>query len=473
MSNDTIGGLAMRMPDSIRPTFYRGLLLSTMSPHEPRSTEHSLSTSASRGKAKQISRAAFILTLIVAGEMIFSVPFHTARFFRPTLLDAFGLSNARLGDIFAVYGVTAMLSYFPGGTLADRYSARTLMSVSLVATAAGGLYFATYPSDGALALLYGYWGVTTIFLFWGAMIRAAREWGGEQSQGKAFGILDGGRGLTASAIAVGAVAVLSWSMPENIDAITDEERRAAFRTVILLYSGLTFAAGALTWLVLPKGSIPSGERPSPFRGMAEVARQPVVWAQAAVIICAYCGYKGLDNYSLYAVQVLGMDEVEGARFAAYAFYTRPIAAFAAGALGDRIRASRAIFGSFVILVISYGILAVAVPTSGWLPLIYANIFVTLFAVFGLRALYFALIQETRTPAHLTGTTVGMVSFIGYAPEVFFASIAGRILDNAPGVDGHHHYFMFLAATAVIGIVAVTWLLRLNRKAREAPGPLAT
>ncbi len=30
-----------------------------------------------------------------------------------------------------------------------------------------------------------------------------------------------------------------------------------------------------------------------------------VWAQAAVIICAYCAFKGLDNYSLYAVQVLG------------------------------------------------------------------------------------------------------------------------------------------------------------------------
>ena len=40
-------------------------------------------------------------------------------------------------------------------------------------------------------------------------------------------------------------------------------------------------------------------------------------------------------------------------------------------------------------------------------------------------------KETKTPTHLTGTTVGMVSFIGYTPEVFFASIAGRILEHEP------------------------------------------
>jgi hypothetical protein len=139
-------------------------------------------------------RILHMLVLVLAGELIFSLPFHTARFFRPTLLDAFAFSNTELGDAFAVYGLTAMLSYFPGGALADRFAARKLMSLSLLATAAGGLYMATLPGFLPMTLLYGYWGVTTIFLFWGAMIRAAREWGGRASQGMAFGILDGGRG---------------------------------------------------------------------------------------------------------------------------------------------------------------------------------------------------------------------------------------------------------------------------------------
>ena len=46
-------------------------------------------------------RVLHIMVLILAGEMIFSLPFHTARFFRPTLLEVFGFTNTQLGDVFA------------------------------------------------------------------------------------------------------------------------------------------------------------------------------------------------------------------------------------------------------------------------------------------------------------------------------------------------------------------------------------
>ena len=180
-----------------------------------------------------MKRIIHILILITAGEMIFSLPFHTTRFFRPTMLDAFAFSNTQLGDLFAVYGITAMLSYFPGGVLADRLPARKLMSLSLLATAAGGVYMATYPGGVGMALLYGFWGITSILLFWAALIRATREWGGEYSQGKAFGILEGGRGLVAAAFAVFAVSVFSLYLPEDVLLTSDAQRREGFRVVIL------------------------------------------------------------------------------------------------------------------------------------------------------------------------------------------------------------------------------------------------
>jgi sugar phosphate permease len=90
-----------------------------------------------------------MVALVVAGEIVFGLPFHVPRYFRPSVLAAFGLSNAGMGDVFAVYGVTAMLSYVPGGLLADRFSARSLMATSLAATAVGGLYMATFPTRRA------------------------------------------------------------------------------------------------------------------------------------------------------------------------------------------------------------------------------------------------------------------------------------------------------------------------------------
>ncbi len=415
-------------------------------------------------------RIVLIIVLIMAGEMVFGLPFHTARYFRPTLLDVFGFSNTQLGDLFAVYGITAMLSYFPGGSLADRFSARFLLSASLFATAAGGLFMATIPAAPQMAALYGYWGITSIFLFWGALIRATRDWGGSGSQGMAFGILEAGRGITAAIVAGVGVMILASLMPENVELATDAERRVAFSNVILAYSGVTAFTGVLAWLLIPVPEGPIRSRPNPLHGMATVVHRPIVWAQAAVIICAYCGYKGADNYSLYAVQVLGMNEVDGARFATWGAYVRPFAAIAAGLIADRFDAARSIGVAFVILLLAYLPLTVLVPDETGANLIYANIFVSFFAVFAIRGIYFALLEENRTPLHVTGAAVGMVSLIGYTPEIFFASIAGRILDATPGVGGHHNYFLFLAGIMVAGVVAVIWLVWLQRQGVEKLWP---
>jgi nitrate/nitrite transporter NarK len=380
-----------------------------------------------------MSRYLLMITLVFAGEIIFGLPFHTARFFRPTLLEAFGFTNTQLGDVFAVYGFMAMIAYFPGGVLADRFSARSLLTVSLIATGVGGFYMATYPGTWGMALLYGYWGVTTILLFWAALIRATREWGGSASQGRAFGILEGGRGIAAALFATLAIAVLSWYMPEDVTLASDEERRTAFRGVILLYSFAAIVTAVLTWVLIPPLKHVGDSSRSLFHGAAVVTTRPLVWAQAAIIICAYCGYKGLDNYSLYAVQVLGMDEVKGATLSAYGAYIRPFAAVAAGFVADRWSASKTIGVSFSVLLITYAMLSMALPEGSGLSVIYANIFVSFFAVFALRGVYFALLEENRTPSFLTGAVAGMVSFVGYTPEIFFAPITGRILDASPGI----------------------------------------
>jgi len=90
-------------------------------------------------------RILFIASLVIAAEMVFGLPFHITRFFRPTFLEVFHFSNTQLGDAFAIYGITATLSFFPGGVLADYFSARKLITLALMATAAGGLYLATIP----------------------------------------------------------------------------------------------------------------------------------------------------------------------------------------------------------------------------------------------------------------------------------------------------------------------------------------
>lgn len=402
--------------------------------------------------------------------MIYGLPFHTQRFFRATMLDAFDITNTQLGDMFAVYGFTAMFSYFFGGPFADRYPARSLIALSLVLTAVGGLYMATFPGVWAMSALYGFWGISTSFLFWAALIKATRDWGGAASQGLAFGILDGGRGLAASVFATFAVAILAIYLPTETALVTDIDRRAGLRSIILYYSLLTLLCAAVIWFLVPHDKNTVREHRSLFAGVPEVIRRPLIWAQAAIIICAYCGYKGLDNFSLYAVQVLGTNEIDGAKFATYGFFIRPVACVIAGLIADRFDAARSIVVLFIILVVSYSVLAVASPATAALTLIYANLFVTFFAVFALRGIYYALLEETRTPRHLTGASVAIIAFIGYSPEVFFGPVTGRILDANPGVAGHLNFYAFLAAVAVVGVLVTVVLIRLNKRPnRKIPG----
>ena len=398
--------------------------------------------------------------------MIFALPFHTQRFFRPTMLEAFGITNTQLGDMFAAYGITAMFSYFLGGPFADRYSARSLMATSLVLTAAGGFYMATFPGAWSMSALYGAWGITTTFLFWAALIKATRDWGGDSSQGVAFGVLDGGRGLAAAVFAAAAISILAFYLPENADLVSNVDRRAGLRNVILYYSSITLACAAIVWYLVPHDSGAVGAHRNPFSGVPELIRQPLRWEATDGIIGTYCGYKGLDNYALYAVQVLGMNEIDAAKLATYGAYLRPVACVIAGIVADRFDSARSIFVMFVALVVSYGVLAAFTLDETTLLVIYANLFVTFFAVYALRGIYYALLEETRVPRHLTGASVAIIAFVGYTPEAFFGPITGRILDANPGVPGHLDYFAFLAVVAIAGILVTLTLMRLNRRPRQ-------
>jgi len=409
-----------------------------------------------------MSRYLYIVILIFAGEMVFGLPFGTARFFRPTMLEVFGFTNTQLGDLFAVYGITAMLSYFPGGAIADHFSARTLLATSLIATALGGVYMATIPGPWEMAILYGFWGVTTIFLFWGALIRATREWGGKSEQGMAFGVLEGGRGITAALVASLMVVVLAFYMPDDARLATDEQRRTGFQMVVLGYSAVTFVAGVLAWVFIRAPSDEPVARLNPLPNMALVLGRPIIWMQAAVVVCAYCTYKAVDYYSLYLVEVLGKDEVEGARLTSWGAWIRPFAALFAGWVADRFDATRSIGIFFLILAVVYASLSVLMPDSVGHGIVYLNLGVSLFAVFALRGIYFALLQETRTPKHITGAAVGLISVVGYTPEIFFAPIAGRILDATPGVGGFSNLFMLLAAITTVGVVIAMSLAYLKR-----------
>jgi MFS family permease len=404
-----------------------------------------------------------LFALIAAGETIFFLPFVLARVFRPTVLEVFGLTNLELGTAFSIYGMVAMFSYIPSGPLADLFPPRWMIVVALVSTAAGGLWMAAGPSLAELKILYAAWGFTTIALFWSALIRATREWGGDESQGLAFGLLDGGRGLVTAMVGSVLVVVFATLLPDDPATASLAEKSRAMNTIILLLAGAGVLVAALVLMALPGCGRRRHDGPSRFdgSGVRHLLRLPTVWLQAIIIVCAYVGFKATDDFSLYARDLLGSNDVDSARFATVSLWMRPIAAIGAGLLADRFGSVRMTIVSFVLLLAGSGFLAGGQAVTAMLFL--TAVVTASLGIFALRGLYYALMREGKVPLAWTGTAVGIVSVLGYTPDVFMPPLMGYLLDASPGVPGHQHVFAVIGGFSLIGLAASVAFQRCARR----------
>ncbi len=377
---------------------------------------------------------------MLSGEAVFFLPFVLVRIFRPTYLDVYQLDNTQLGFCFSVYGIVAFASYLFGGVLADKLEPRLLIVSALVLTGLGGFYLATYPSYTQLRMLYGYWGFTTIFLLWGAMIKATRIWGGNKKQGRAFGFLDGGRGAVSASIGALGVIIYGLVMTVDLDKATIADKQEAFRGVVLASTYITLAIALLVFLFLKqdvKHLQPSNKTNATFsnENLSGITKLPFVWLLAIIILCAYCGYKVTDIFSLTANEVMGYDQVNSAKVGTLSLYMRPVIGIIIGILADKTKASSVLILSFGIVIIGSLLFASGLINANATFFFFLAIVLTSIGIYSARVLYFAVIHEGKIPLALTGTAVGAVSFIGYTPDIFMGPLIGLLLDGSPGVVG--------------------------------------
>lgn len=406
----------------------------------------------------------------MAGEAVFILPFVLQRIFRTTFLESFGITNVQLGSCFSVYGTVAFFSYFFGGPLADKIKPHMLMSVALLLTALGGFYLATYPSLTNLHLLYGFWGFTTIFLFWAAMIKATRIWGGQNKQGIAFGFLDGGRGLVAAIFGSVGVLVFSSFITKEIELTSVLERKVAFKQVIIYTSFSVCVVALLVFFFLRKladseekqNSIETSfDKPKliTLENFKTVMKFKAVWLLMVIILCAYFGYKMTDLFSQYAEDVMSYNKIEAAKVGTSLLYLRPIIGVVIGLLADRTRASLWIVIGFFLMLITGGIFASGIINDNFTLLFILSIGTMALGVYSARVLYFATLEESKIPLALTGTAVGFISIVGYTPDIFAGPLMGYFLDKNPGAVGLQHSFGIMMLFSLVGFVAAFWLYR--------------
>lgn len=394
------------------------------------------------------------ILVIIAGETIFMLPFLIPRLYRPLIIDSWGMSNTDIGFAYSAYGFSAMISYFFGGMLADKYSPRSLISISLFVTGIITLPLIFFPSPLIFKITYFFWGISTILFMWGALIKITHLFGGEGKRASSMGILDAGRGLVA-ALTSSLLIYVSYKLTSG---------NGSLKIIYSLLCLLTVLFSIIFWFGLR--NVHEASSPShkwSFKSSKLSIRDFNIWLLGIIVLSAYCGYKSVDLFSIYLVDVHKFTLEKSAALTSVIFWVRPLAALTAGLLADfihkkiKLGRSRVLIGLLLAGSVFQFLLASKFFSAYFLVI--GVIFTSAACVYALRAIYFSIFGDLNTPNYLVGTTVGIVSFIGFLPDMFYGVVTGHLIDTLPNQAGYHYSFAFTGTLMFIGTLASIFLYR--------------
>lgn len=384
-----------------------------------------------------------LFILCLAGGVIYQLPYLRESYY-VVMVDVFEVSNTQLGVLMSAFGIVNLLLYIPGGILADRISYKKLIPLSLILTSFVGFYYATFPSFMMLIVIHMVFAVTTVFTFWATLIKAVKLLGDSREQGKLFGFLEGGRGLTAT-----IVALLSVLVFKRIG-----EGALGLRGIIIFYSLILFVLGVLAYFVLDEKSEAIAKREPLFQGLSYALKIPAVWYASGIIFSAYSINGGLTYLTPYLTDVFRMSVSLGATVGIIRTYGLRIGGGPLGGMiADRIGSASKflLFGFTGIIITTTGLIIIPAQES----LLTVTLVVVLLASFTIamvRGVYFAPIDEMKIPNIYVGVAAGIISLIGYIPDIFIYTLYGTVLDNYPGKGGYKILFGIIVGLAVMGLV---------------------
>ena len=418
-----------------------------------------------------------LMLLVIAAGAIYPI-LYLRQVYQTTMLEFFHIDNAQLGYLYSVLGTVFLVSYLPSGWLADRIAPRFLICFSLIGTGLLGIVYSTAPPFSILLAVFCAWGLTTGLTFWASILKRVKTIAAHDEQGRFFGLLDGGRGLIEALLATVALVIFA-AATEQHGLSTD----MGFRYVVYLYVAVCIVLGLLMALVkdppAPEQTQASQNADTAnlhhtlWSDLVTLLRIPQLWLMAAVVFCGYQIFWATYSFSAYLqVGDLKMTVVMAGTLTTLKLWMRPIGGIGGGYLGDRFSTLGVLIAALFLAAIGLGVLVVLPSVGGLNPSVgiaAIAIVVLLIGVltYAIRGLYWSLLDECGIPLRITGLAIGLISLIGYSPDVFLPLVNGWTTEHYPGLAGYQFYFSYIAGVAVIGGVAAIALKRMRARSTFA------
>ncbi|PGM62079.1 MFS transporter [Bacillus paramycoides] len=414
----------------------------------------------------------FFLIVLAAGSIFPLIYLKTN--YQETILEVYGITLKQLNGIFSVLGVAYLVGYSPSGWLADRFSAKKLLFISLLVCGLTGLWFAQVPSYSMVLVIFGIWGFFSVFTFWAAHLKLVKLIAKKEEEGRFFGTLDGGRGLVEAILASIALYIFTSVLGNSTELAHKKE---AFQLVVYMYSAALILVSVLILFFVKEDKASIKRETSAkeagtskkinVQDFKQILSNKFIWLLGGIIFMSYIVTWAVYYQGGFLQTNIKIDAATVGEVTVLMLWMRPIGGLLGGFLGDK-------FGKSNILMIALGLAATFLIAIATLPItmphMYFKIQVVMIGLmlYTVRGLYWSLLGDCKIDEKILGLAIGVVSFIGYLPDILMP-LVNIVLFNTFGPNGGYNgYFIFCACAAILAIfMTLIFRMSVKKEARKS------
>jgi MFS family permease len=411
----------------------------------------------------------FFLIILAAGAIYPVIYLRTN--YQVTILEVFNLTQVQLNNFYSMLGIAYVIGYIPSGIIADKISVKKLITISLFGTSLCGFWFAQVPNHTSVNIIFFLWGIFSVFTFWSAHMKIVKMLSKANEEGRFFGILDGGRGVVEALMASIGLAVFAAILGTS-EALPD--KKSALVAVVYLYSAIVFIVAILISIFVDsdkklaamsenKGEVEGNK--FHFKDVGKLLKNKYVYLMGGIIFMGYAVFWTVYYIGGFLQTNIGIDAVSVGTITVIVLWMRPVGGFIGGFLADKI-------GRPNTIRIAIGGAAALLAVSALTPVSAAKLFPVIMVALGIflymiRGTYWSLLGMSKIEAAMMGTAIGVISFIGYLPDIILPQLNSFLWATFGDKGGYNAYFIISAVLGLLGIAILTVYAKLNRNEKKA------
>ncbi|NCB42117.1 MAG: MFS transporter [Clostridia bacterium] len=401
---------------------------------------------------KQTAR---VLSLAWVYMTAFLLPYIQYTFYEP-LREGLGVSHEQLGSLISMYAIICFFAYIPGGWVADRFSLKKILMISMAANILVCVWMAVSFTWTTALIVWGLCAFTSGAACWAALIKGVGLSGESDEQGKVWGLYEFGDALLGFIVSYINLAIFAkFQATLGITSV--------FMSIAVI-SGIAVVLIKLFFHDTEADDIQIAEK-TKITDIVKVLRLPVVWYVSLAIMSNYLVYAGMTYFTPYLTDVLGLSIVTGTALVVFRNNgLRMMAGPTFGYFADRKESALKIISigmiATAVLIVAFIMLSSIVPAAA----VIAVFFIATFTLLGSRGIIFASLDEVSIPHNVRGLAVAVVSMIAYTPDLVIYKFYGGFLDKY-GNDGYSRIFGFLVIMSVLTVGFCLLAIRANKKAK--------